>query len=249
MKSEPLTAVLFDWDYTLAYTTIGDNSRSTRFAAMFKLAGLSYTQTEIEAALQELRTKAQRGEITLILHPQTRQQIGWQYMHLLKALGCTEIDWTQLTRLYNTYAQLPTFLYPDARPTLQNLRQKGWVVGILSNHSHSARAVMERLVGDLIPQKQIIISGEEGVHKPAKTIFRRAAARLRTPASQCVLVGDNLQVDAVGALKNGGYGQGIWLDRKNNMQTVPEGVIRVTSLETLDTLLSNPRYKPGEQKP
>ena len=64
-------------------------------------------------------------------------------------------------------------------------------------HSNLARPVIEDLVGDLVPSHHIIISEEIGVHKPAKTIYRRAASRVRTPPENCLLVGDNLTVDAL----------------------------------------------------
>ncbi len=223
----PITTILFDWDHTLAYTAIGDNSFATRQAALFEIAGMAYSQAEIEAALAKVPRPAEQ--------PQTRRDIGQQYAYLLKELGYEDRSWPTLIRLYQTYALLPTFLFDDARPTLERLRGAGYRLGILSNHSRSARPVMEKLVGDLISAEFIVISEEEGVHKPAASLFRRAATRLRTPAAQCALVGDNLRVDALGSVQNGGFGRGVWLNRKGSDlgRDLPPNVTHITTLNAL----------------
>lgn len=233
-----ITAVIFDWDMTLAYTKVGDNQFSTRLAAMFDIAGLPYTRDEIQAALDAHTRDAERGLVPPLAHVQTRREIGEQYIHLLKRLGYPDTSWPTLIRLYGTYAKLPTFLYDDSRAAIQSLRERGYHVGILSNHSTTARPVMEQFVGDLIPANQIVISEEEGVHKPAKTIFRRAAARMGVPPEQCALVGDNLQVDAIGSVERGGFGQGIWLDRreKGTNGALANSVTRITNLTQLPPL-------------
>lgn len=233
-KKAEITAVLFDWDHTLAHTQINSDDFSVRLAAMFELAGLDYSQTEIQSALQALAANKTTSHTT----PQTRQEIGWAYYHLLKELGHPDLSWPLLIRLYRTYAFLPTMLYPDALPVLAQLQARGYTLGILSNHSASARPMMEKLVGDFVPAHHITISEEEGVHKPARTIFQRAAGRVKTPPQACILVGDNLQVDAVGAVRRGGYGRGIWLDRSNyGAPNLPEGIVRMTSLQALVTWL------------
>jgi putative hydrolase of the HAD superfamily len=126
-------------------------------------------------------------------------------------------------------------LYEDVMPTLQKLHEADLTLGILSNHSKTVRPVMQHLVGRCIPAAHITISEEMGVHKPSKTIFRRAAARMHTPAAHCLYVGDNLNVDAIGAVEQGLYGRGVWLDRANQgtMQDIPSNVYRISQLSQL----------------
>ncbi|MFN2162311.1 MAG: HAD family hydrolase [Candidatus Promineifilaceae bacterium] len=241
LVNRPLDAVFFDWDYTLAYTKTPENTPAERLAYMFKLAGLPYTQSEIETALQQYRQDVAAGKISAMNQPQKRREIARFYGYLFDYLGEEDKSWSTMERLYGTYAQLPTYLYEDARPTLSLLRDQGYKLGIVSNHSASARPVMERLVGDLVPSSNIIISEEIGVHKPARTIFRRAAACVGSQPPPClVLIGDNLRVDAIGAVESGNFCGGIWLDRrgKGENQSLPEGVVRITSLKQLAPLLS-----------
>ncbi len=235
-----VTAVLFDWDHTLAYSEVGADDFSARLAAMFAIAGLDYSQSQIENALAEVAADRDAEEVSKQHIPQTRQEIGWSYYHLLKKLGPPDLSWPLLIRLYGTYAQLPTKLYPDVLQTLEQLQKQGYTLGIVSNHSATARPMMEKMVGALIPSQHITISEEEGVHKPARTIFRRAAAHVHTTPEACVLIGDNMEVDALGAVQQGGYGRGIWLDRNNNGGgELPDRIIRVTTLQEVIDWLEN----------
>ncbi len=242
----PVEAVLFDWDYTLAYTRTRTNSMGERLAHMFALAGLPYSQDEIERALERYNRDVAAGKLPFVDNPQTRREIAQVYSHLFDYLGEEDKSWSTMERLYGTYANLPTYLYEDSRPTLSLLKQQGYKLGIISNHSASARPVMERLIGDLVPSRHIVISEEIGVHKPAKTIYKHAAARLRTQPSHCMLlVGDNLEVDAIGAITAGGFCGGIWLDRESNgsNRPLPEGVIQISSLSQLPPILAECRSK------
>ncbi len=235
-----VTAVLFDWDHTLAYSEVGADDFAERLTAMFAIAGLDYSHNQIENALAAVAADEDAGIITRRATPQTRQEIGWGYYHLLKNLGHPDLSWPLLLHLYGTYAQLPTVLYPDTLLVLEQLQEMGYMVGILSNHSASARPMMEKMVGTFIPSRHITISEEEGVHKPARTLFRRAARRLKTVPESCVMIGDNLEVDALGAVQQGGYGRGIWLDRNNNdVPKLPNGIMRTTTLQEVVDWLEN----------
>jgi putative hydrolase of the HAD superfamily len=233
MSNTHITAVLFDWDLTLA-RVLGEVSEGERLSALFESQGLTYTLGEVQAAIIKyqngrLRTGGQTGK------PQTRQDIINSYFQILTHLGHSERDWELGNRLYDAHSYLPTFLYDDTRVVLQSLRQKGFSLGIVSNHARSARSMIERHVGDLIPSKHIIISQEVGVHKPAKTIFRLATASLGISPAHCMFVGDNLAVDAIGAVEQGHFGHALWLDRAETGpdRPLPDRVDRITSLHQI----------------
>jgi putative hydrolase of the HAD superfamily len=57
----------------------------------------------------------------------------------------------------------------------------------------------------------ILVSGEEGMHKPDVEIFRRAAERLGVVAESCAFVGDNPLTDIAGARAAGMTP--IWMSR------------------------------------
>ncbi len=237
MKKRPLAAIFFDWDRTLAYHGSPQCTLSERLTLMFQSADLPYTQTDIAAALEQYTVDVENGDAKRINNPQTRREIVSTYRYILDFLG-HEKDWELLIQLYGTYALLPTFLYENSRAILQAVLDQGLILGIISNHSRSARPVMERFVGDLVPARNIILSEEIGVHKPAKTIYLRAASRIGVLPEQCLLVGDNLEVDAIGAVQKGGFARGIWLDRNgcSNGRVLPSGVLCISSLNQLPYL-------------
>ena len=238
MIEQPIKAIFFDWDLTLAYTRTAQDSREERLAIMFQLSGLPYTQDEIEAALQQYDRDVEQGKLKKIEKPQTRRQIVREYAYMLDLLGHKDTGWDLQERIYGSHSLLPTFLFEDSRPTLQLLKESGYILGILSNRSRVGRPIMEELVGDLIPSQQMLISEELGVHKPAKTIFLRAAARVRIPPANCVQVGDNLEVDAIAAVQRGGFRYGIWLDRSNS----PNGRSFLPNVSSINTLSQLPDW-------
>ncbi len=82
-------------------------------------------------------------------------------------------------------------LYPDTLSTLQELRQRGFLLGVITN----GNALVQNQKLDhsgLRPLFDVVmVCGEEGVQKPNPEIFRRAAARLGLPCESCLFVGDH----------------------------------------------------------
>lgn len=239
MTNAEITAVLFDWDLTLA-RVLGEVSEAERLSALFGSQGLNYDPAEVQAALNQYQNGRARmarpaGKL------QTRQDIINSYFQILAHLGYTERDWEFGNQLYDAHSHLPTFLYDDTRPVLRSLQQKGIPLGIISNHTRLARSLIERHVGDLIPTEHVIISQEVGVHKPAKTIFRLATARLGIAPARCMFVGDNLAVDAIGAVEKGDFGCSLWLDREGSGAhlPLPGQVKRITSLHQVIPFLTS----------
>lgn len=238
-----IMAVLFDWDFTLVYTLEKDLTHIERTAALFEHEGISYTVDEFRRARQMLLRDIALGQVDGTIKPQTKPEILLFYQQLLERLGHPEIVPELAYRLYVAYGRLPTTLYDDVLPTLQGLKRQGLKLGLLSNHSTTVRATMEAIVGHLIPSSAITISEEAGLHKPHPAIFQQAAASVHTPPAECMYVGDNLEVDAIGAVVQGGFGMGLWLDRANRgtMQDIPPNVVRITLLsQVLDFVPSLP---------
>lgn len=230
MASKDITeirAVLFDWELTLA-RVIGDVSSNERVAFLFQNEGLPFSHEEIVDAAEYIWQQKLLGKTK----PQTPEDIMEQYRLILSHLGYKKITPSLMHRLYNGYAYLPTYLYDDTLVTLRILRQKGILLGIISNHTASVRQLIQSFVGDFINPQHIVISQEVGVHKPAKTIFQHALTRLGMASKYCLFVGDDLAVDAIGAVEKGEFCFGLWLDRngKGTQHDLPQGVARITSL-------------------
>lgn len=80
-------------------------------------------------------------------------------------------------------------LHPEIIPMLSKLKEKGMLVGLISNCFSEEAEVIRRSV--LFPYfGGVYLSYEQGVEKPDKEIFRRCMNGFSTKAEECVYVGD-----------------------------------------------------------
>jgi HAD superfamily hydrolase (TIGR01549 family) len=87
-------------------------------------------------------------------------------------------------------------LYPDVRPALQQLRDRGLRIVIAGNQPLQARYALEKM--DL-PVDAIFTSAEWGVEKPDAAFFARVADVAEASAQHICYVGDRLDNDVLPA--------------------------------------------------
>lgn len=231
LNPPPIKAVLFDWDMTLG-AALGEVSPAERTAALLRQVGLSYDHAAIEAARSQRQQRIEQGQWSGPLAPQTKTGLIVYYQQLLALLGHPEPSAHLGEQIYLAYAHLPFVFYPDTLPALRALAGRGLRLGIITNHSPAIRPVIEARLGEFVAPEHLLISGELDRYKPEPEIFREAAQRLDLPAAHCLYVGDNLEVDAIGAVEAGGYAGGLWCDRSGQPApaTLPPAVQRITNL-------------------
>ena len=93
-------------------------------------------------------------------------------------------------------------VFPDARETLQLLRDSGYRLGLLSNtwwaaEWHNAELAAHGL-DSLIDE--VVYTSDLPHSKPHPAVFLEVAARLEVEAESCVMVGDRMIDDIAGAL-------------------------------------------------
>ena len=88
-------------------------------------------------------------------------------------------------------------VFDDVRPTLEQLRDRGWTHIVLSNHIPELAALIDALgLGDLITA--VHCSGCTGVEKPHPRAFEAVFAA--HPAARAGwMIGDSMQADVLGA--------------------------------------------------
>lgn len=238
MRNDIITAAAFDWDLTLAQI-MENQPFSVKLATLFQSKGFQYSADDIEQAIQTRQLLIRKGKLKGKLEIQTRRDIAFSYKQILEILGEDYVKLRFAFELYSDFANLPTTLYEESRSTLIELLNQGFKLGVITNNSTSARKVIEKNVGDLVHSNCIIISEEMGIHKPSKKLFLTMAARFRTHPQKCIYVGDNLNIDANAAVKNGGYKFGVWLDRQNigSKSILPKNIIRIKSLHDVVSLV------------
>jgi len=123
-------------------------------------------------------------------------------------------------------------VFPDVGPALTALRQRGLVVGAVSNWVWQLPELLHAL--DLVKQFDFIAaSSRVGFEKPHPEIFRWALEQAKVSPGEAVHVGDHLDADVAGAQ---GVGiQPVLIDRRDRFQPadVPEGVPLIRNLTEL----------------
>lgn len=96
------------------------------------------------------------------------------------------------------WRHIPEFILP----TLKELRDRGYILGVVSNSDGRLRPVLDS--GGLTQCFEFIIdSAVVGVEKPNPEIFNLATEAAETSARKCVYVGDIYAVDIEGARRAG----------------------------------------------
>lgn len=85
-------------------------------------------------------------------------------------------------------------LFDDVPECLEELRQRGLRLGVISNFAPSLRKILDSK-GILHFFEQVVVSTEVGLEKPNPAIFRLALAQARLLPSQALYIGDHDQND------------------------------------------------------
>lgn len=125
-------------------------------------------------------------------------------------------------------------LYPDARPCLEAVRERGYRVGIAANQPFGAEAVLRH--SDL-PFEWLLISEVAGVHKPDAAFFELIVRMAGLPATSIAYVGDRVDNDVIPAARAGMMAvhirRGLWGVLQAEWPEVALAAMRVSSLEEL----------------
>jgi putative hydrolase of the HAD superfamily len=115
------------------------------------------------------------------------------------------------TGLYNYFATAePWFIYPDVLPALEQWRNLGIELGILSNFDSRLYSVLQALeLADFF--QSVTISTQVGIAKPDPEIFAIGLHKHDCPSEAAWHVGDSIAEDYQGA-KAAGL-RGVWLKR------------------------------------
>jgi HAD superfamily hydrolase (TIGR01509 family) len=93
--------------------------------------------------------------------------------------------------------------FPDAFSTLAALRERGFLLGVVTNRHWGGQSFLDdlRALGflDYFAPEHIAISADLGVRKPNPAIFRHTLNALGLAPQETVMVGDSLSADVAGA--------------------------------------------------
>lgn len=104
-------------------------------------------------------------------------------------------------------------LFEDVLSTLTDLKDKGLIIGLISNVDKDITGMLTKL--ELMPFLKVVVTSlESGYNKPQPEIFREAIRQGGIQPDEAVYVGDQYQIDVIGAGKAGMCG--ILIDRGNH---------------------------------
>lgn len=179
-------AVLFDFDDTL------QNRRAAFFAASRELAARYMPHVAEEELDERARVMLTENNGGYVNYPVFFETIfhHWEWQ---------DVTPEELHREYCYCFPSHTTLFDDAVNTLRVLRERGYKTGIITNGSRLLQNRKLDISGLRPLLDVVVVSGDEGVHKPDPELFRRVAARLCLAPEQCVYVGDHPLNDIQGA--------------------------------------------------
>jgi putative hydrolase of the HAD superfamily len=122
-------------------------------------------------------------------------------------------------------------LFDDVLEYLDGLA--GLPVAIVTNGSADHQLLKVRATGLSERVKTLVISEAVGLRKPQREIFLYAARELGADPAGCLMVGDNFEVDCLGALAAGMTA--VWMDRFGDGRK-PEGADAVRTVKGLREL-------------
>jgi len=118
-------------------------------------------------------------------------------------------------------------LFDDVMPALTQLKEQGLILGLISNVDRDIAPLCQELgISSLL---QVVVTSQHvGVNKPKPGIFLEALRQAGVEASESMYVGDQYQVDVVGANQAGM--KGVLLDRSGYYEGIGDSP-RIRSLD------------------
>ena len=110
-------------------------------------------------------------------------------------------------------------LFDDVAPVLTDLKEKGLILGLISNVEQDMTETLTRL--GLPNWLEIVVTSQDtGFNKPRPEIFREALLQAVVKPSEAIYIGDQYQVDVIGA--RGAGMKAILLDRGDYYQDITD---------------------------
>ena len=215
-----LRAVVVDVDFTIARP--GADLGPEGYERLGARYGLSLDPGRYDAARRAALETLER-------HPELEhdEEIWVLFtQRIVEGMGGTGDTYRCAVEMTRAWEQAHHFdLFDDVGPALDDLRQRGLKIGLLSNTARDLDVFVDhhRLVVDAV-----LTSRAHGKTKPHESIFRRMLELLGVGADEAAMVGDTVEDDIDGARAVGM--QAVLLDRDGRH---PEIADRLTDLRGL----------------
>ena len=231
--SRMIKAVFFDWLNTLVHP---EPERHEIYLRTYRRFGVELDAGRLMKGILLAETNLAEGN-PFRWGESPDEEPHLRYQEVLLAESGVELERERLREIIgylNQWGeQVSLVLYNDVLPALSRLKERGLILGMLTN-MQTRRASIYRELG-LGPYLDIVVTSEEaGATKPKPPIFRLALRRAGVAAQEAVYVGDQYGTDVVGARRVGI--EPILLDRYD-LEPEADDCQRIRSLSELDSCL------------
>jgi putative hydrolase of the HAD superfamily len=199
-----IKGVFFDWGFTLAHP---EPDRDIQFHQAAQESGVVLPLKGLLKGIYEADNQVPEGAPPRYGKEKDKTPFLKWWEVLLANIGgdLPENTKLEITKLAGERVKEAIWvLYDDVLPTLKRLKKQGLIIGLISNIS-IGRAGLERFLDVTVTAQDV------GVGKPETIIFLTALKQVDLTTSEVVYVGDQYEVDVVGA-RNAGI-KAILIDR------------------------------------
>jgi len=185
-------AVFFDWMNTLAHP---EPDRHEQYCQAARELGIELPPEKVLRGICVADNQLPAG-IPPKWSEEKDQEPFIRFQEIILAEAGVKLPRDMILKLLKRFKGLletATFvLYDDVTPTLKTLKQKGLILGLISN-LYIGRASLGPYLDFVVTSKEV------GSNKPEPLIFLAALERAGVKASEAIYVGDQYDTDVVGA--------------------------------------------------
>jgi len=179
----------------------------------------------------------EHSRVSLGKRSKEEQMTVWaQYERILLREAGIEADDQLISGLLGKMRQfeLKQVLFDDVLPALTELKKRGLILGLISNVDQDITAMLDTL--GLTALLQVVVTSQEaGFNKPSPEIFQEAVKRAGVQPDEAIYVGDQYEIDVIGANKAGM--KGILIDRGDFFTEVAD-CVRLRNLVQISEYLT-----------
>lgn len=216
-----ITTILFDMDNTLI-----DRQLAAR-ALMHHIVNTDFATVKSQ---EEIETIVDR---MMVLDDEGATPKDILFSQYIAEFGIKEHTWEHYNHLWWEHLGEYTTPYPNAIEVLKTLKGK-YRLGMITNGNGKTQRVKIAKLGCEPYMEIMLVSGEEGIHKPDARIFQKALDLMGVGAEETVFVGDSLKFDIEGSIAVGMTP--IWI-HPDPYKTTDLPVKRIYKIEELLELL------------
>lgn len=229
-------AVLFDWVDTLA-RIVPDWSEI--WLGTLSAAGIELTRKDIVHGIRTAELQLPEGR-PMKWGDSAEKDIFIRYMQIiLEEVGAVvpgrDVLISIISKIYELFSKCTYELFDDVTPVMKKLKSRDVILGVISNMHGGLQTVCHRL--KLASYLDFTLtSGEAGANKPEPAIFLEAIKRAGTNSSETIYIGDQYEIDILGAEKVGLTP--VLIDRYDRYSDFHKCPV-IHSLHELEVLISN----------